>query len=185
MKDLTIVDRVKAYTRSVVQSIVDKEPLNYLEAAGLFGVILQARHNIFMLSSLYNQALDPELRELTKQAIYEQAVPMIEKCEELMRAGNAEPPDAHFKSPVLYAKAVYPENVKLEDGEIAIAVANITRTTQLTLFTTLQQCYQLEVAAGINELLSSDLQWSYRLLQLMLHRGWLPEVPKVAVENKH
>lgn len=176
---MTIIDQVKIFTRTMVQSVVDKEPLNYLEAASLFGIILQARHNISILSSFYNQALDPELRDLIKDAIYEQAIPSIETCEELMRAGDGELPDEHFTPHTLYEKMDYPKNVRLTDMEIAIATANIARTSQSTLFLALQQCYQLEVAYGMNQLLTKGLEWNYRLLQLMLHQGWLPRVPKM------
>ena len=177
---MTIVDQVKALTRTIVQAIVDKEPISYMEAAGLYGIILQARHNISVLSSFYNQAEEPELRTLIKEAIYEQAIPAIEECEKLMRAGEAELPDEHFPPHPLYdGKVDYPRGVRLTDMEIAIALGNLARGSQLTLFLTLQQCYQLEVAGSINQLLNSGLQWDYRLLQLMIHRGWLPRVSKV------
>lgn len=177
---MTIVDQVKAWTRSIVQSVVDKEPISYLEAAGLYGLILQARHNISVLSSFYNQAEEPKLRELIKEAIYEQALPAIEECEKLMRAGEAELPVVHFPPHTLYDDNVdYPQGVRLTDMEIALALGNLARGSQLALFLSLQQCYQLEVAAGINKLLNSGLQWDYRLLQLMLQRGWLPKVSKV------
>ena len=176
---LKITDQVKVYTRTLVQSVIDKEPVNYMEAAGLFGIILQARHNISMLSSLYNQAQDPELKELIKEAIYEETIPAIETCEELMRDGDGELPDVNFPPHPLYDKVDYPKNLRLTDMEIAIAIGNIVRTSQLALFLTLQQSYQLEIVAGINKLLNSGLLWGYRLLQLMLHRGWLPRISKV------
>ncbi|MBC8014229.1 MAG: hypothetical protein H7X79_00600 [Sporomusaceae bacterium] len=176
---MTIIDQVKILTRTLVQSVVDKEPVSYMEAASLYGIILQARHNISMLSLLYNQAQDPELRELIKAAIYEQTIPSIETCEKLMRAGDGELPDVHFAPHPLYDKVDFPKGVRLTDMEIAIAVANIARASQLTLFLSLQQCYQLEIALAINQLLSSGLQWNYRLLQLMLYQGWLPRISKV------
>ncbi|GMA99322.1 hypothetical protein [Pelosinus sp. IPA-1] len=176
---MKITDQVKVYTRTLVQSVIDKEPVNYMEAAGLFGIILQARHNISMLSSLYNQAQDPELKELIKKAIYEETIPAIETCEELMRDGDGELPDVHFAPHPLYDNVDYPKDVRLTDMEIAIAIGNIARAFQLVLFLTLQQCYQLEIIFGINKLLNSGLLWGYHLVQLMLHRGWLPRVSKV------
>ncbi len=183
--DLTIIDQIQAYTRSIIQSVVDKEPLNYLEAAGLYAIVLQSRHSIAMLCSLYNQAQDTELRTLIKDAIYEQTLPVIEKCESLMNAGKAEIPKEHFPSPILYEEATYPKGVRLTDIEIAIALGNIARTAQFQLFTAMQQCYQLEISIAINLLITSSLQWSFRLLQLMLHRGWLPVVPKIACDSTY
>ena len=176
---MTITDQINIFTRTVVQSVVDKEPLSYIEAGSLFGIIIQSRHNISMLSSLYNQAQEPELRELIKEAIYEQTIPTIEKCEELLRAGNGELPDVHFASHPLYEKVDFPKGTRLTDMEIAIALGNTARASQLVLFLSLQQCYQLEIALAINQLLSSGLQWNYRLLQLMLHQGWLPRISKL------
>ncbi|MDR3592540.1 MAG: DUF3231 family protein [Negativicutes bacterium] len=176
---MTIIDQVDALTRKIVQAVVDKEPIGYLEAAGLYGLILQARHNISLLSSFYNQAEDAELRALIKEAIYEQTLPAIEECEKLMRAGDAQAPDIHFPPHPLYETVDYPRGVRLTDLEIVIALGNLARNFQLTLFLTLQQCYQLEIAAAVNKLLSSGLQWDYRLLKLAIHKGWLPGVPKV------
>lgn len=176
---MTIVDQVKAYTRSIVQAIVDKEPISYLEAAGLFGIILQGRHNISVLSSLYNQAQHSGLKALLAEAIDGQMQPMIKKCEELMAAGQAELPEASFPPHPLYAELEYPAGVRLTDGEIALAAASMARNTQLALFLTLQQCYQLEIIRSINQLITSGLEWDYRLLQLALHEGWLPKIAKV------
>ncbi|SDF69004.1 DUF3231 family protein [Sporomusa acidovorans] len=176
---MTILDQLKAYARTIVQSIVDKEPLNYMEAAGLFGLLLQARHNIPILSSFYNQAQDNELKKIIKQAIYEQTIPAIEELERLMCAGNAELPEVHFSSPILHNKVDYPQKVCLTDMEIAIAIGTMARTSQLATFLSLQQCYQLEIAMALNQILNNGLQWDFRLLQLMLHRGWLPNIPKV------
>jgi hypothetical protein len=176
---LTIIDQIKAVTRMVVQAVIDKEPLGYSEAAALFGLVLQARHNISLLSCFYNQAEDTQLREVIKAAIYEETLPTIEACEKLIRDGEAALPEAHFPPHPLYEQVDYPKGVRLTDGEIAIAVGNMARGFQLTLFLSLQQCYQLEVAGAINKLLNSGLQWDYRLLELMIHRGWLPTMAKV------
>ncbi|WP_371373450.1 DUF3231 family protein [Sporomusa aerivorans] len=182
---MTIIDQVKAYTRTILQSIFDKEPVNYMEASSLYGLILQARHNISLLSSFYNQASDPELRDLIKTAIYQHAVPTIENCEKLLREGGAELPDTHFPSHPLYDKTNYPKGVQLTDMEIAIAVGNLARSSQLILFLSLQQCYQPEILLAISSLMSNGLQWDYQLLQLMLHRGWLPNAPKVQQPTLH
>lgn len=176
---MTILDQVKAYTRSIVQSLVDKEPVNYMEAASLFSLILQARHNISVLSLFYNQAQDPELRKLIKEAIYDETIPTIEDCEKLLRAGGGELPDLHFPPHILYDKMSFPKGVQLSDMEIAIAIGNLARASQLTLFLSIQQCYQLDISIVLNKILSSGLEWDYRLLQLMLHREWLPKTPKV------
>lgn len=176
---MTFIDQVKGYTRMLVQMVTDKEPVSYVEAAALYGIILQAKHNISMLSSFYNQAEDPDLRELIKEAIYEHALPTIEDCEKLMKAGEAEIPQLHFPPHPLYDKVDYPRGVRLSDMEIAVALGTLARSSQLTLFLALEQCYQLEIIAAIYKLLSSGLQWDYRLVQLTIHRGWLPTVAKV------
>jgi len=150
-----------------------------MEAASLFSLILLARHNISVLSSFYNQAQDPELRKLIKEAIYEETIPTIEDCERLLGAVGGELPDLHFPPHPLYEKTDYPKGVQLTDMEIAIAVGNLAKASQLSLFLSLQQCYQLDVSIALNKLLSSGLEWDYRLLQLMIHQGWLPSTPKV------
>ena len=175
---MSILDQVKAYTRSIVQSVIDKEQVNYTEASSLYSLILQARHNISVLSSFYNQAEDSELKQLIKDSIYEHAIPTIEACEKLLRAGGGELPDVHFPPHPLYDKVNYPKGVQLGDMEIALAIGNLARGSQLALFLSLQQCYQLNISVALNQLLTNGLQWNYRLLQLMLHRGWLPNVPK-------
>lgn len=72
------------------------------------------------------------------------------------------PPDAHMK-----------------DSEIAIAIGSMAKASQMALLGTLQQSYQLEVALMYREMLDAGLDWDYRLLQLMLNRGWLPRLAKI------
>ncbi|MPM98811.1 hypothetical protein SDC9_146001 [bioreactor metagenome] len=65
------------------------------------------------------------------------------------------------------------------DGEIAIAVGNMAKASQMALLSALHQSYQLEVAIMYREMLDAGLDWDYRLLQLMLKRNWLPHLHKI------
>lgn len=176
---MTIADKVSATGRAVIQNITDHEPVNYIEAGGLYGIVAQGRHNIALLSVLYNQARDSELRELIKQSIEGLTVETVRHCEKLLEAGGAELPAAHFTRHELEPRQDLPAAVQLADGEIAIAVANLARASQTALLAVLHQTYQPEIAIALRTQLNNGLDWNYRLLQLMLGRGWLIHISKV------
>lgn len=176
---MTIADKVSAAGRAVVQSITDHEPINYIEAGGLYGIVAQGRHNIAMLSVLHNQARDSELRELIKQSIEGLTVETVRHCEKLLEAGGAELPGVHFGHHDLEPRQELPSAVQLSDGEIALAVANLAKASQIALLALLHQTYQPEIALALRTQLNNGLDWGYRMLQLMLDRGWLIHISKV------
>lgn len=176
---MTIADKVSAAGRAALQSLTDREPVNYIEAGGLYGIIAQGRHNIALLSVLYNQARDSELRELIKQSIDGLTKETVERCEDLLQKGGAELPAAHFSAPQLKPRQDSPPSVQLSDGEIALAVANLAKASQTALLAMLHQTYQPEIALVLRTELDNGLDWGYRMMQLMLHRGWLLHIAKV------
>lgn len=176
---MTMADKVSAAGRAVIQRLTDREPVNYIEAGGLYGIVAQGRHNIALLSVLYNQARDSELRELIKQSIDGLTQETVQRCEDLLQKGGAELPAAHFFSPQLEPRQDLPISVQLSAGEIAIAVANIAKVSQTALLAVLHQTYQPEIAIVLRTELNNGLDWGYRMMQLMLHRGWLLHIAKV------
>ncbi|HEY3424106.1 MAG TPA: hypothetical protein VGL27_04850 [Negativicutes bacterium] len=176
---MTILDKINAYSRSFVQAIVDKEPVSYLEAAGLYSIIVQGKLNISILSLFYKLARDSDLKRLTGEAIDEIMKPTIIKCENLLRDGGAKLPDVDFPSYPLYKVGVIPDDMRLTDMEVALVVGNTVKAYKHVLFLSMEQTYQLEITRSINDLLSTGLDWEYRLLQLMIHNGWLPRIAKV------
>ena len=100
---MSLLDKVNAETRNLVNMFFDKEPLNYLEAASLYGVVAQGRLNISMLEIMYNHAQDSELKALIKEALEYDTENLIEQSEELLEESGAALPTLGLASqtPVL------------------------------------------------------------------------------------
>jgi len=177
---MTILEKVSSETRSIFNMFFDKEPLNYLEAAGLYGVIAQGRYNIASLEVIYNHAQDAELKSLIKEAIDRHTKSLIEHSEKLLSDSGGTLPTLSFTKRTLHKKLLdIPADARMTDGEIAIAIGTMAKAAQMALLATLHQSYQLEVALMYREILDAGLDWDYRLLQLMLNRGWLPRLAKI------
>lgn len=177
---MTILDKVTAETRNILNMFFDKEPLNYLEAASLYSIISQGRYNISILQVMYNHASDPALKELIREVIDNHNRMIIEQSESLLKDSGRPLPNIHFNDRQLKTEPLnIPLEGKLEDKEIAIAIGTMAKAAQTVLLAALHQSYQLEVALMYRKMLDVGLDWDYRLLQLMLHRGWLPHLAKV------
>ncbi|MBP2627940.1 MAG: hypothetical protein H6Q68_2651 [Firmicutes bacterium] len=177
---MTLLDRVSSETRGIFNMFFDKEPVNYLEAAGLYGVIAQGRYNIASLEVAYNHAQDGELKRLIMEAIDNHTKNLIEHSEKLLSESGGTLPTISFTKRTLHKRPLdIPPDARMTDGEIAIAVGTMAKAAQMALLATLHQSYQLEVALMYREMLDAGLDWDYRLLQLMLDRGWLPKLAKI------
>lgn len=177
---MSILEKVSSETRNVFNMMFDKEPLNYLEAASLYGVIAQGRYNIAALEVAYNHAQDHELKTLIKEAIERHTKAVVEHSEELLQESGGSLPSLTFSKRTLHKDSLdIPADARMTDGEIAIAIGSIAKASQMALLGALHQSYQLEVAVMYRENLDAGLDWDYRLLQLMLHRGWLPKLAKI------
>lgn len=176
---MSILDKLNSETRVLFNHFFDKEPLNYLEAASLYGVVAQGRYNLAMLEVMYNHATDHELKALIKEAISTQTRMAIDQSEEMLQENGSHIPNINFRHRTLHKNppSIDPD-AHLSDAEIAIAVGTMGKAAQMTMLTALHQSYQLEVALLYRELLDKGLDWDYKLLQLMLKRGWLPRLHK-------
>lgn len=177
---MTILENISSETRNIFNMFFDKEPLNYLEAAGLYGVIAQGRYNIASLEVMYNHAQDVELKALIKEVIEKQTKNLIEHSEKLLSESGGTLPTLSFTKRTLHKQTLeIPDDAHLTDSEIAITIGTMAKAAQMALLATLHQSYQLEVALLYREMLDAGLDWDYRLLQLMLNRGWLPRLAKI------
>lgn len=177
---MTILEKVSSETRSIFNMFFDKEPLNYLEAAGLYGIIAQGRYNVAALEVLYNHAQDHELKTLIKEAIDRQSKVIIEHSEEMLQESGGRIPTLSFSQRTLHKTPLnIPTDAHLTDGEVAIAVGTMGKAAQMALLAALHQSYQVEVALMYRRMLDAGLEWDYRLLQLMLRRDWLPRLAKI------
>lgn len=177
---MTILEKVSSETRNILNMFFDKEPLNYLEAAGLYGVIAQGRCNIACLEVFYNHAQDSELKGLIHEAMDTQTKTLINHSEKLLSDSGGPLPIVSFTKRTLHKESLaIPADAHMTDGEIAIAIGTMGKAAQMALLATLHQSYQLEVALMYRKILDAGLDWDYRLLQLMLNRGWLPRLAKI------
>lgn len=176
---MTILDKVSAKTNSLAQKFVDKESVNYIEAGLLYGIVATGRYHVAILTVLHNHAQDPELKRLIKDALDNLAEKTTKQCEELLLMGDAKLPAVRFPERSLENGQDIPSAAHFTDMEIAMILVNMHNASQLTLMTTINQCYQPEIGTKLRNQLNIGLDWGYRLQQLMLHRGWLPEIAKV------
>lgn len=176
---MTIIDKVESTTRAQIQAVLDKEPVNYLEGASLYGTIAQGRYNLSVLEILYNHAQDPELKNLITEAIDRLVIPTIEHCERLLEESGAQIPQFQFNDHKLHKDIDIPSDARLTDNEVAAGIGTMAKAAQVALLSAMHQAYQLEVGVMFRKYLDEGIDWNYRLLQLMIHRGWLPHLAKV------
>lgn len=177
---MSLLDRVNAQTRNIVNMFFDKETINYLEAASLYGIVAQGRHNIAMLEVLHNQAQDGDLKELIREAIEYHTSLLLDESEEILAHNDAALPSLRFERRELHQEPLkLPVDAAATDREIALAIATLAKASQMALLSALHQSYQLEVALLYRNMLDAGLDWDYRLLQLALERGWLPHIAKL------
>lgn len=177
---MTTTDRVTATIRTMADSILDKEPLNYFEAAALHGIILGGRQNIAALELFHNHAQDADLKKLLRLALEKQTVNLTEKAESMLKASAAHLPSIHFvRRNLLDSPPDIPVDIRMTDQEIVSALANMAKTSQMVVLAAMHQTYQPEVALVYRQILEEAFDFNYRLIQLALNKGWLPHVPKI------
>lgn len=178
---MTIMDKVQSTTRAAVQGMIDREPVNYLEGGGIYGIIAQGRHNLCTLEIMYNHAQDAELKERIQEAMEKLVQPLIQECEGLLKESNAQVPQFHFTNHQLHKENLnIPPDARLNDMEIAAAIGTMAKAAQVNILAAMQNSYQLHIGMMFRRFLDEGLDWNYRLLQLMINRGWLPHVAKIS-----
>lgn len=177
---MTILEKMTSEARGMFNTVFDKEPLNYLEAAGLYGMIAQGRYNCAALEVMYNHAQDPELKDLIREAMDHHTKGLVNKSEDLLNDSNGELPKIGFSKRTLHDHPLdIPMDARMTDSEIAIGIGSMAKASQMALLAGMHQSYQPEVALMYRRKLDEGLDWDYRLLQLMLNRGWLPHLEKI------
>ena len=177
---MTMMDKINGAARATAQLMIDKESISYLEAGALYGIVAQGRFNQAVLQAMYNQAKDPDLRQLISQCINDQVVLTVEESEEALREGDAQVPRFHFQNRQLHNKPLdVPSDACLTDMEIAASLGTMAKASQMALLAALHQSYQLNVGMMLRKRLDEGLDWNLRLVTLMLNRGWLPHLAKV------
>ncbi len=178
---MTVMDKINSQTRTIVNAIFDKEPLNYMEAAGLYGIVAQGRFNTALLQVMHNHATDPELKALVKEAIDQHTKMTIEEAaDKLIDSDGHTPPFRFVKRNLHNSPLNIPDDARMSDEEIAIAVGTMAKAAQMTILSGLHNSYQLDVALMYRKALDDGLDFDYRLLQLMLKKGWLPHLNKIS-----
>ena len=104
----------------------------------------------------------------------------MKKGESLLEAGGATLPIVSYPEAPLEESMQIPDGARIADPVIAVSLVNIDGASQMALLASLHQCYQPEISLALRTQLNRALDWSFRLQQLMLQRGWVPEVAKVA-----
>lgn len=177
---MTILERVTAEARGMFNMVFDREPLNYLEAAGLYGMICQGRYNVAALEVMYNHAQDPELKEMIREAMDHHTRGLVKDSEKVLSNNEAQMPKLGFSKRNLHKEPLdIPLDARMTDAEIAIGLGSMAKASQMALLAGIHQSYQPDVAVIYRRKLEEGLDWDYRLLQLMLNRGWLPHLAKI------
>ncbi len=177
---MTILDRVNTEAKAAFNMLFDKEPINHLEAAGLYSVIAQGRLNKVALEVIYNHAQDPELRKLIREAIEEQTGLAVEQSEAFLAKNGGTLPELNFSSRTLHAKPLdIPADARFSDYEIVLALATMAKVSQMALLAAMHNSYQPHIGNFYRKHLDSAFNFNLRLAQFALERGWLPPVPKV------
>jgi hypothetical protein len=177
---MTILDRVQAQVSTAVNFAFDKEPLSYIEVAGLYGIVLGGRQNVAILALLYNHAGDSDLKALLKKAIDEQTEWLTSQAEKMLADSGGQLPDIHFRKRTLHdTPPNISEDARYSDQEIVLALANMAKASQMAVLATMHQSYQPFVAKLYQDTLDAAFDFNYRLMQLAITKGWLPYLHKM------
>ncbi len=177
---MTIADKIMAQADTALNMMFDKEPPNYVESAALYASIMAGRQNVATLAVLYNQARDADLRALLKRSIDEQTEWLTNSAEKTLAAAGADLPALHFMKRDLVDKPLdLPESARFSDQEIALLLANMAKTSQLAVLGAMHNCYQPFLAKMYQDVLDKATDYNFRLMQLVLNKGWLPHIHKL------
>lgn len=177
---MTTMDKINAGVHSVSNALFDREAPSYLEATAAYSIIAQGRLIKAALSTMYNHARDPELKELVRQAIEEQNKRTMEVCEKVLQVNGGELPHFDFQERKLHDTPLdIPPDARMTDQEIALGLGTIAKGAQMTVLAALHNSYQPNIALGYRNLLDEGLDYDFRVLKLTLERGWLPHLDKV------
>jgi hypothetical protein len=177
---MTTLDKINSAVDSTMSMVFDKEPLNYLEAAGLYGIVAAGRQSLSALEVLYNQAHDRELRAIIKMAIDEQTKWLVERAEKFLAAASITLPSiSPIRRRLHDSPPQIPDDARFTDQEIILAIANLAKVSQMAVLGAMHQTYKPEIAMIYREILDAAFDFNYRLLKLTLDKGWLPHLAKV------
>lgn len=177
---MTTADKINSAVNTTISMLFDKEPLNYLEAAGIYGIVAAGRQNLSGLEVLYNQAQDSDLKAIIKRAIDEQTKWLVEKAEKYLAAANIpQPPLPSVRRRLHNAPPQISDDVRFTDQEIALGLSSMAKASQMAVLSAMHQTYKPEIASVYRDVLDSSFDFNYRLLKLALNKGWLPHLAKI------
>lgn len=176
---MTILDKVNAKSRSIIQNFTDEEPANYIEAGLLYQIVVAGRFHVAILNVLYNHAENLELKALIKDAVESLTESTIKYGEEFLISNDTALPDIRFSERKLETVSDIPSSSHFSDREIALLIMEIHGTGQIALLTAINQSFHTVIANHLRKEMNLGFDWAYRLQQLMLTEHWLPEVAKV------
>lgn len=176
----TMMDKVTEGTNTIFHMLFDREPLNYIEGAVLYGIVGQGRINMGILEVMYNQAQDSELKALIKDALESQTEFLMEKAESYLKSNETKLPEFHMERRTLHESLNIPEDARLSDREIVLAIASMAKASQMAVLTALHQAYQPDVAQLYRRILDISFDWNYKLMTLAITNGWLPHIAKIS-----
>lgn len=176
---MTITEKIMAQADSALNMMFDKEPPNYVETAALYASIIAGRQNVATLAVLYNQARDADLKAIIKRSIDEQTEWLTNNAEKTLSAAGADLPALHFmKRDLINRPLDLPEEARFSDHEIALLLANMAKTSQMAVLAAMHNCYQPYLAKMYQDVLDQATDYNFRLMQLVLNKGWLPHLHK-------
>jgi len=177
---MTIADKIISRADATFNMVFDKEKLNLVEAAGLYGIVLTGRQNVSTLALLYNHAEDADLKALIKQAIDRQTEWLASRAEKALADGGGHLPELHFiKRDLRDDPLSIPPDARFSDREVALTLANMAKGAQLALLGIMHNTYQPYLAKMYREVLDDAFAFNHRLIQLTLEKGWLPHLHKL------
>lgn len=176
---MTILDKVNAKSRSIIQNYTDNEPANYIEAGMIYQIVLTGRFQVAMLNVLYNHAENQELKALIKDAITSLVERTIKYSEDFLIENDTALPNTRFSDRPLENVQEIPSASHFSDMEISLILLEMNGTSQTALLTAISQCYHMEIGAKFRKEINMGFDWAYRLQHLMLTQHWLPEVAKI------
>ncbi|WP_368294419.1 hypothetical protein [Dehalobacter sp. TBBPA1] len=176
---MNILEKATAKSNSIVQNIIDHEPINYIEAGLQYQIVLMGRFQASIITTLYNHAEDPELRVLLKDARDALVERTVKMSEDFLRSEDVKLPTIQFPERSLEEYQDIPDHLHFSDMEIALLLLEMSASSQMALLTAINQSYHLEIGNRLRKELNIGFDWAYQLEQLMLQRNWLPKIAKI------
>ena len=152
------------------------EPMHCGEVYGLSAQLAAAKAAKDGYQVYCNHAGDKDLKQYIKGVIKNTIEPSIEEVEAVLIANDIVVPPTPAERPEVDVEQI-PAGARLQDAQIAYAIAKDIATGITAMSTLITQCIREDIAMMLTQQNAKALKDGAALLQIMKEKGWLVPPP--------